>query len=209
MAKLLYIEASPRKARSHSIAVAEAFLADYRQANPQDEIESWDLWSMDLPDLDEGAIAARYAIARGLAHTPEQAAAWQRITDFFARFAGADKYLISVPMWNFGVPYKLKHLVDVVTQPGLAFRFTPGEGYQGLVTGKPATVIHARGGAYGAGTGAEGFDFQKPYVENWLRFIGFTDVRSILVEPTLAQPETAANAREQALEEARAVAVGF
>ena len=32
-------------------------------------------------------------------------------------------------MWNFGIPYKLKQWIDVITQPGLAFRFDPAQGY--------------------------------------------------------------------------------
>ena len=38
------------------------------------------------------------------------------------RFALADRVLISTPMWNFGIPYKLKQWIDVITQPGLTFR---------------------------------------------------------------------------------------
>lgn len=33
------------------------------------------------------------------------------------RFKGADKYLFSLPMWNFGVPCKLKKYIDVIVQP--------------------------------------------------------------------------------------------
>ena len=52
-------------------------------------------------------------------------------------------------MWNFGIPYILKHYIDLIVQPGLTFSFSPSEGYKGLVTGKPVTVVYARGGAYG------------------------------------------------------------
>lgn len=38
MAKLLYVEASPRKERSASIAVAKAFVEEYRKTHPGDEI---------------------------------------------------------------------------------------------------------------------------------------------------------------------------
>ncbi|MDN3556886.1 hypothetical protein [Halomonas maura] len=34
-------------------------------------------------------------------------------------------------------------------------------------------------------TPAQGFDFQKPYIEAWLRFIGITDASSLIVEKTL------------------------
>ena len=68
------------------------------------------------------------------------------------RFKSADWYLFSLPMWNFGVPYVLKHLIDVIVQPGLTFSFSPTEGYKGLVTGKKAVAVYARGGAYGSGS---------------------------------------------------------
>jgi putative NADPH-quinone reductase len=32
-------------------------------------------------------------------------------------------------MWNFGIPYKLKHYIDVLTQPGQTFNFDPTTGY--------------------------------------------------------------------------------
>ena len=47
----------------------------------------------------------------------------------------------------------MKHLIDVIVQPGLTFSFSPTEGYKGLVTGKKAAAVYARGGAYGPGTG--------------------------------------------------------
>jgi FMN-dependent NADH-azoreductase len=92
-------------------------------------------------------------------------------------------------MWNFSIPYKLKHFIDVLVQPGLAFSFTPETGYQGLVTGKPAVAIYARGGAYGPGSGAEGYDAQSPYLRQILGFIGFTDIKEIFVESTLSGPK--------------------
>ena len=69
-------------------------------------------------------------------------------------------------MWNFGVPYKLKHYIDVITQPGLSFSFSPETGYTGLVTGKPAAVIYARGGEYSSSEAAARMDFQKPSSRN-------------------------------------------
>jgi len=96
--------------------------------------------------------------------------------------------LFSLPMWNFGVPYVLKHLIDVIVQPGLTFSFSPTEGYKGLVTGKKAVAVYARGGAYGPGTGAEAYDLQSKTLGGILGFIGITDVTSIFVESTLAAP---------------------
>jgi len=186
MSKILHIQASPRKDRSASIAVAEHFLDLYRKQHPDDTVETLNLWESKLPEFDGATIDAKYAVLHGETHTPAQQEAWQAVESVANRFKAADKYLFSLPMWNFGIPYKLKHLLDVIVQPGLTFSFSPETGYAGLVTGRPAVVIYARGGAYGPGTGAEGYDAQSSYIRQILGFIGFTDIKEIFVEPTLA-----------------------
>jgi FMN-dependent NADH-azoreductase len=138
MARLLYIEASPRKDRSRSTQVARTFLAAYQKSRPGDSIETLDLWATSLPRFDGATIEAKYAILQGQAHTPGQAQAWKSVVDVIERFKSADKYLFSLPMWNFGVPYVFKHYIDVLVQPGLTFSFDPQSGYKGLVTGKKA-----------------------------------------------------------------------
>lgn len=207
MSKLLYLEASPRKERSASIRVAREFLDAYRSTHPADVIETLDLWKEEIPAFDGEAINAKYAVLHGQPHLPAQAAAWSGVSAIAERFKSADKYLFSLPMWNFGVPYRLKHYIDVITQPGLTFTFSPAEGYKGLVTGRPAVVIYARGGEYV--DGGASYDFQKPYMELWLRFIGFTDVRNMVVEPTLGDPSAAEKSKTAAVESARTIARTF
>jgi len=153
-------------------------------------------------------LEAKYAVLHGKDHTSQQAAAWKAVVDAFDRFNRADKFVFSVPMWNFGIPYKLKHLIDVITQPGLAFRFSPESGYTGLVTGRPALVILARGGEYPPESDSAALDLQKPYLETWLRFIGVTDVQTLVVEPTL-DPRRSEDRVNDALERARTVAAAF
>lgn len=209
MAKLLYIEASPRKERSASIEVSKVFLDAYAKSHPNDQIEKLDLWNIALPEFNGAVLDAKYAVLHGESHTPEQAKAWSDVVNMFEQFKSADKYLISLPMWNFGIPYKLKHYIDVISQPGLAFSFSPTEGYKGLVTGKPIAVIYARGGEYHDGSGAAAYDLQKRYMELWLAFIGFTSIRSILVEPMLYAPEVVASAKTIAKEMATTIATQF
>ncbi len=149
MTRLLYVEASPRKNRSKSIAVASEFLASYKESHPSDEIVTLDLWEKPLPEFDGYTIDAKYQVLHGQNFDADQQKAWQAVVDVCDEFKSADKYLFSLPMWNFGIPYKLKHYIDVLTQPGQTFSFDPESGYSGLVTGKPAVLIYARGGAYG------------------------------------------------------------
>jgi FMN-dependent NADH-azoreductase len=209
MAKLLYVEASPRKELSASIGVAKAFLESYQTAHPDDTIETLDLWSHPLPEFDGATLNAKYRILYGKEHGSEEGKAWQAVVDTFNRFNEADKYLFSVPMWNFGVPYKFKHFIDVIVQPGLAFSFSPKTGYTGLVAGKPAAVVYARGGEYSEGSGAAAMDYQKPYVEAILGFMGFSEIHAVVVEPTLGAPETVEQRAAAAMEQARQLAASF
>jgi FMN-dependent NADH-azoreductase len=209
MTKLLHIQSSPRKQRSASIAVAQEFLAAYSEANPGDHIDNWDLWDTKLPEFDSATIDAKYQIMHGLDPSPEQAAAWKSVTAVFERFNSADKYVLNLPMWNFGIPYRLKHFIDIITQPGLAFSVSKETGYKGLITGKPITVIYARGGEYGSNEQLQAMDLQKQYIDLLLGFIGFTDIHTILIEPTMGSPDKTSSARSSATEAARRIAAGF
>ena len=208
MSKLLYIESSPRKQRSKSISVAKAFIETYKTEHPGDEVVTLDLWEKKLPEFDGYTIDAKYQVLHGQDFDANQQAAWQAVVDVCDEFKSADKYLFSLPMWNFGIPYKLKHYIDVLAQPGQTFSFDPASGYSGLVTGKPVAVVYARGGAYGSDA-AKGMDLQKGYMDLLLGFIGFTEVHSIMVEPTLAGPEDVAKTEAAAIAQAQSIASGF
>jgi FMN-dependent NADH-azoreductase len=210
MAKLLYIECSPRKQISASIEVCRAFLDTYRAAHPADTIQTLDIWDLAMPEFDGAALSAKYAGLSGTALTPAQESAWRRIEELAAPFHVADKLLFGVPLWNFGIPYKLKHLIDVISQKDVLFTFD-GAGFAGKLTGKKAAVVYARGLDYtspGSFTPAREYDSQRPYVEMWLKFVGVTDVHGILVEKTLFGPDGQSD-RIEAVEAARALAKLF
>lgn len=208
MRKLLYIQASPRKGRSKSIQVADAFVEAYKECHPGDTVEVMDLFEADFPVFDGAAVVAKYTIMHGKEHTAEERRIWSEIEKVSEHFKGADKYVFAVPMWNFGIPWRLKQYIDVLVQPGYTFRV--GEsGYEGLVKGRPVLVVYARGGAYLEGAAAA-YDQQRPYLEQILRFMGFEEISSIFVEPTLSEgPEKAQKALEQAIAKAREQAGSF
>lgn len=56
----------------------------------------------------------------------------------------------------------------------------------------------------------EALDFQKKYLETILGFMGLTDIRSVVVQPTLmGGPEVAAQRKAAAIAEAQAIAKEF
>jgi FMN-dependent NADH-azoreductase len=184
--KLLHIAASPRGDRSESRAIAATFLDEFRSVHPQIETETYDLWDGTLPEFGPDAAAAKMAIFAGQEPQGAAAAAWDSATATFRRFDAAGLYLFSVPMWNAGVPYKLKQFIDVISQPGLVFGFDPEQGYTGLLQGKRAAVIYTSA-VYGPERGpAFGNDFQRPYLDDWLRWAGVADISEIHFRPNLA-----------------------
>jgi FMN-dependent NADH-azoreductase len=209
MAHLLHIQASPRGDRSKSIQVARAFLDAYAEQNPADRVDTLDLFQADLPAFDGPVLQAKYNILNQKDSTEAERTAWRAVEAVIDEFRAADKYVFSLPMWNFGIPYRLKHYFDVIIQPGYTFSFDPATGYSGLLTGRPAAAIFARGGEYASAETAS-LDMQRPYVETALGFMGLTDVKTIVVEPTLAGgPEVAEQRLQAAIAAARSAATTF
>ena len=208
---LLYIQSSPRGARSVSSAVADAFLQAYRQACPELTVDTLNVWEEGLPDFDQEAIGAKY---KGINKEPmdqAEAAVWDKIQELAARFRRADRIVLGVPMWNFAYPYKLKQLIDLVCQRNMLFTYD-GTEYGPLLKTRRAFVVYARGGTYAEGspTPASRFDHQKGYIDFWLKFIGAQEVRTLVVEGT-TWPEK--EKREESIargrEEARKLAAHF
>jgi FMN-dependent NADH-azoreductase len=205
MKTLLYIKASPRNERSHSHTTAQAFLMAYQQKNPQDKIITIDLFKQSLPEFDNFAAESKYAIMHGKEKTAEQVKKWSQVEKVIEQFKSADKYLISAPMWNFSIPYKLKHYIDIIVQPSYTFTVTNG-GYKGLAGGKPICLILARGASY---ENDSPIAFQKRYLEFILGFIGFMDIKTVICQPMLADEETVKNAQEAAINNAKSMAAAF
>jgi FMN-dependent NADH-azoreductase len=182
---LLNIQSSPRRARSASIAVAEAFVETYRQVCPEVIVDTLNVWEENLPEFDQEAIGAKY---KGINKQPMDEAeqrVWDRIQGLVARFKRADRLVIGVPMWNFAYPYKLKQLIDLVAQRNMLFTYN-GTEYGPLLQTPRALVILARGGTYAEDlpTPPSRFDHQKSYFEFWLPFIGIREVTTLVVEST-------------------------
>ena len=50
---LLNIQSSPRRSKSASIAVADAFLEAYRQVSPEVILDTLNVWEEQLPEFDQ------------------------------------------------------------------------------------------------------------------------------------------------------------
>jgi FMN-dependent NADH-azoreductase len=205
MSKLLYIISSPRGEESESTKIADEFLTAYLRARPGVEVSRLNLWEDELPVYGGKGAAAKMTVFSGQTPVGDQAEAWADVERVFAPFREADEYLFTVPMWNAGVPWVLKHLIDTITQPGLVFGFDPAQGYIPLLQGKRAVVVYTSG-VYSPGAPIQfGADFHAEFFNDWLRFIGVQDVSQIRFQPTVLTPDPD-SAREAALARARELA---
>ncbi len=199
MTRLLFIKASPRD-ESRSVQVAQAYLDALRARTPDLVVDTLALWNEPLPDFDGDRANAKLAVITGAGHDAAQRTQWDEITAIANRFAAADIYLFAVPMWNGGIPYRLKQYIDIIHQPGLLFGLDPATGYFGLLQGKRAVLVYTSGAfSPAAPSPAFGTDHHSTYMRAWLNQAGITDLAEIRYQPTLLDPDSdAAFARARA-----------
>ncbi|HEX7924455.1 MAG TPA: NAD(P)H-dependent oxidoreductase [Bradyrhizobium sp.] len=197
MPKLLHLSCSPR-ADSESAAGARVFLDRFREMRPDWEIDAMNLWREPLPEFEGYLLEAKYARIGGKTFTNSQQDAFAMAERLALRLSLADRVLISTPMWNFSIPYKLKQWLDVIIQPGLTFRFDPALGYLPLLKDRPTVVIVASGSDFVTGMNRGRIDMATPYLREVLRFIGISDARFVPIGPTTGPTEPIHAAREAA-----------
>ncbi|HEX3015240.1 MAG TPA: FMN-dependent NADH-azoreductase, partial [Desulfobacteria bacterium] len=174
MAKVLYITANPKPVNdSFCLSAGQAFLDAYRQANPNDEVIPLDLYKMNIPLIDADVFSGWGKLQQGTAFeqlTAEEKKVVGDINQLCDQFVQADKYIFVTPMWNLGIPPKMKAYIDTICIAGKTFKYTES-GPVGLMTAKKAVHIQARGGVYSEGP-ATGFEFGDRYIKALLTFLG-------------------------------------
>ncbi len=174
MPKLLAITASPRADYSVSIALTHAFVDTFKQSHPGTEVVTRDLYKTELPFVDLPWIAGAYTPAEQ--HSPDMKKALEISNTLIAELKAADHLVFGVPMYNFSVPAIFKAYLDHVIRINETFTSS----YEGLVTGKKATVILSSGSVYTPGSPTEGYNMESSYLRAIFGFIGIKDVNIVL-----------------------------
>jgi FMN-dependent NADH-azoreductase len=164
MTHVLRIDSSPRRDQSVSRDFADQVLARLAPTT----VVTRDITS-GLPALGEAWIGANFTPAED--RTDEQRAALALSDELVAELKAADVVVVSLPIWNFGVPSTLKAWVDQVARAGVTFSYT-AEGPVGLLEGKRAILVIASGGT----EVGSAIDFATGYMKHVLGFIGIQDV---------------------------------
>jgi FMN-dependent NADH-azoreductase len=174
MTKVLHIEASPKGSRSGSSQLAAWFLSAYRDAHPEDEVEVLNVFEADLPPFGEEAATAKFAAIFQEKLTDPQTAVWEQVKERIADFDACDKLVLSSPMWNYSIPYRLKHYLDILVQPILTFGYDFEKMmHVGLLENRPVQLFLTRSST----PPGDYADFQLPYLRYVLGSIGLRDIR--------------------------------
>lgn len=155
-----------------------------------------DLAERPVPHISLATIGAFFSDAA--THGTAEKQATMLSDELIAEIEAADDILITVPMYNFGVPSALKAWIDQIVRVGRTFSFD-GQNFGGLVTGKRAFIVIAYGAAGYAGD-FKPADFVAPYLVFVLNFLGIADVTVIPVEGiNMGQGEAAEAAARAAI----------
>ncbi|MEH2291062.1 FMN-dependent NADH-azoreductase [Nostoc sp.] len=176
MVNILHIDSSPRGERSHSRELSKEFVSGWRAEHPEDAIAYRDLGHYPVPHVDEAWIAAAFSPPE--THTPELTEAIRISDELVDEFLAADRYVFGVPMYNFNIPSTFKAYIDQIVRINRTVAIE-AQGFKGLVEGKKALIITARGGDFSATSPAIAYDFQEPYLRAIFGFIGITDIQFI------------------------------
>jgi FMN-dependent NADH-azoreductase len=211
MAKVLYITAHPHnETQSYSMAVGKAFIDTYKEVNQNDEVTHLDLYKENIPYIDADVFSGWGKLQSGQAFdqlSAEEKAKVSRLGELSDQFVSADKYVFVTPMWNFSFPPVMKAYLDSVAVSGKTFSYT-AQGPVGLLKGKKALHIQARGGNYSEGPAAQ-MEMGHRYINVMMNFFGIPTLEGIFVEGHNAMPDKAQEIKENAIARAKDVAHTF
>lgn len=175
MVTLLHIKSSIFGDGGNSSQLAENFIQQWLEKNPEGKVLVRDLVEEDIPHLDAEVMTALSTPADQ--RNEDQQAIVARSDLFITELKSADEIVMGVPMYNFGVPTQMKAYFDLIARAGVTFKYTE-QGPMGLIASKPVYLLATRGGLYRD----LGHDFQIPFVQQFLNFIGLNESEVIYAE---------------------------
>lgn len=201
--RLLHIIATPRGLASNTGRVSSVLLEELDARYDDLEITTLDLFSADLPAVAGVNIKSKYALMTGQPLDEAARSSWSEIERTIDGFLDADWYLLTVPMWNFGIPYALKYYIDAIVQPGYLFRYDEMGRPEGMVRGRKMVCVTSRGADYSQGPLAS-YDFLETYLRAIFGFVGIADLTFFNVQPMDISGDLRRTAYRQAIADVRA-----
>lgn len=199
MAKVLVIKSSILGSYSSSGLLIDELLAASAKQDPFQIAVVRDLGAQPLPQLD-GEILGGFGGAAE--QTERQQAAVALSNELIAEIQSADRIVVGVPMYNFGIPTQLKSWLDYICRAGVTFRYTE-QGPEGMLANKPVLLVTTTGGMH-RNTAT---DLALAHVQTVLGFIGLADQHVAYAQGLGMGDEARQKGLDSARDEARAFLV--
>lgn len=193
MKKLLFVDSCIRGSESRTLKIAEAFLSSVRGY----EIARVRVDGLPLVPLGLKELSRRGALVdAGNYSDPLFACAKQ--------FAEADLIVIASPLWDMGIPAKLKTYLENVSVEGIAFRAMENGDCVGICRAEETVFLTTRGMDIADG---DPMEQASPYLKAISRFFGIERFETVSAYGLdMVSPEEAERRVDAAAEEARALA---
>ncbi|MGC9155681.1 MAG: FMN-dependent NADH-azoreductase [Ferrimicrobium sp.] len=176
--QLFRLDASIRTEGSHSSQMADIVEQEWRDAHPDGRVITRHLGKDPIAST-IWPLAVMAAYTPSNERTPQQRDALALVAELTDELLDADAIIVAAPLYNYGVSQHLKAWVDlIITDSRMSAETSP-------LAGKPAVLVTARGGAYGAGTPREGWDHATPWMRRIFADVFQLDLRIVEAEFTL------------------------
>lgn len=137
MKTLLRIDSSLRVKNSYSRNAGDNFVRAWEELNPEGSISIREVGTSHIPHLEQEVLEKF--------HTAGDTSDRLKLSDqLIAELFGCDEILITVPMYNFGIPSSLKAYFDLVLRTGKTFRYDADKAI-GLLQNKKTYILSAMG----------------------------------------------------------------
>ncbi|WP_049563947.1 FMN-dependent NADH-azoreductase [Nonomuraea sp. SBT364] len=174
---LFRLDASILPGTSASAELADIVEAEWTAAHPDAPVVRRHLGTDPLP-ADAWAQAHTGALTPASDRSPAQRDALTLAESLVAELEAAERVVLAVPLYNFGVSQHFKAWVDLVIAG--APMGSP------VLKAKPTVLATVRGGGYAPDTPREGWDHSTPYLKRVLADVWQADLTIVERELTLA-----------------------
>ncbi len=183
MANLLYVTCNLKpQSSSRTLTLGNEFLEEYLRCNPEDEVQTLDLYRDSIQRVDQDVLSARGQIERGEDYgllSPAERRKLTRIWHLADQFVRCDKYVFVTHSLNLWFPAEFKMYIDAICVPDRTYRVTP-QGVLSMLPGPDRKALHLHAGPpykY-----IQGQDRSVAYLRSVLNFLGITDQETTILQ---------------------------
>ncbi|MBW8198285.1 FMN-dependent NADH-azoreductase [Flagellimonas abyssi] len=184
MNKVLIINASVRKERSHSRKLTQLFEKNWQKKHPNDVFTYREVGLEEIPPINEKWISS--AFIKPSERTKENQSGVALSDALVKEFKAHDVYVLGTPMYNWSIPSGLKAYIDQLMRINETWKFRSGKpdgNYVGMLENKKMFILSSRGDTgYGENEKNGHMNFQTTYLKFVFGIMGIKDISIISLD---------------------------